>query len=273
MALVQPDGQTIASQYNFPQQLADVSYGIAPATPTSLVSAGATATYLVPTASSATTGWTSAGYDDSSWSSGPTGLGFAPATSPPPTTLPGPGYYAPYGPNGTWNYYELVSTAANWTTAQSNAASQSFGGQTGHLVTVRSAAEVTFLSSLTGGVEYWTGLTNVTTYGGHDYGSTSGNSAPAQGSVPTSSPLQQGAGFVWVDGEAFTYHNWESGQPNDSSSGSSPANYVAETASNAGWDDRNNSNSYPYVIELNLGLASRPDTGYLSVVEAHSTRA
>ena len=271
VALVQPDGQTIASQYNFPQQLSDVSYGIAPATPTSLVSAGAAATYLVPTASSPTTGWTSAGFDDSSWSSGPTGLGFAPATSPPPTTLPGPGYYAPYGPNGTWNYYEVVSTAANWTTAESNAAGQSFGGQTGHLVTVRSAAEVTFLSSLTGGVEYWTGLTNLAAYGGHDFGSTSGDSAPAQGSVPTSSPLQQGAGFVWADGEAFTYHNWESGQPNDSSSGSTPANYVAETASNGGWDDRVNSNNYPYVIEFNLGLTSRPDNGYLSVVEAHSS--
>ena len=88
-----------------------------------------------------------AGFDDSSWSSGLTGLGLPPRRRRRrQQPCPGPGYYAPYGPNGTWNYYEVVSTAATWTTAESNAAGQSFGGQTGHLVTVRgSAAEVTYL--------------------------------------------------------------------------------------------------------------------------------
>ena len=38
-----------------------------------------------------------------------------------PTTLPGPGYYAPFGPNGTWNYYEAVTTATTWTAAEANA--------------------------------------------------------------------------------------------------------------------------------------------------------
>ena len=99
-------------------------------------------------------------------------------------------------------------------------------------------------------MEYWTGLMTVeAAYGGHDFGSTSGDSAPAwaRERAHFPSPLQQGGGFVWADGEAFTYHNWESGQPNDSSSGSTPANYVAETASNGGWDDRVN---FPTTIRM-----------------------
>ena len=49
---------------------------------------------------------------------------------------------------------------------------------------------------------------------------------------------QRGYGFVWVDGEAFTYQNWASGQPNNSSSGTSPANYAAGIAGGGTWDDR-----------------------------------
>ena len=197
---------------------------------------------------------------------------YSPFTTP--TTLPGPGYYAPFGPNGTWNYYEVVSTATTWESAEANAKLQTFGGKTGNLVTIRNATENTFLDSLIGGVEYWTGLTNSTAYGGTDYGSTSSDSAPAQGSVPTSNPLQQGAGFVWVDGESFTYHNWESGQPNNSSSGTTPANYVAAVAGAGTWDDRSDTNSsYPYAIEFNLGLTSPPDAGGLSVVEVQGSSA
>ena len=165
VALVQPDGQTIASQYDYPNQLADISYGMLTTTSTTnLVAAGASATYLVPTASSSTSGWTTVGYNDSSWSSGITGLGFGPATSSPPATTPSAstltGYYAPFGPNGTWNYYEPVTTGATWLAAYNYAASQTFAGVTGHLVAVRSAAESAFLWSLVGNQSYYIGQTN-----------------------------------------------------------------------------------------------------------------
>ncbi len=346
VALVQPDAQTIASQYDYPQQTNNVAYGIAPSTPSSLVAAGASATYLVPTATSATSGWQSVGFNDSSWSSGETGLGFGAGT--PPTTLP-LGYYAPFGPNGTWNYYEVVSTATVWTTAEANAQNQTFQGVQGNLVTIRSAAEVTFLDSLMGGAEYWTGLTNSTSFGGTDYGPEENNALPTSSEAPSSTTVgiasitfsgttatatttaanglstgqevliagatpsqydgsfavsvtgantftytmtstpssnasgtmtclipQRGDGFVWQDGEAFTYQNWESGQPNNTGGGS-PSNDVAAlgSGSTAGqWDDRSGTgSSFAYAIEFNLGLASPPDNGYLSVVQAKTTSA
>ena len=251
---------------------------------------------------------------------------YSPLTTP--TTLPGPGYYAPFGPNGTWNYYETVTTASTWTAAESYAASQTFLGKAGNLPTIRSAAEVTFLGSLMGSQEYWTGLTKSSAYSGaYDYGPEEYSALPATGSVPSSTTIpitsitysgttatvtttaangvagptasgqtgeqvviagatpalydgtflvtstagtsgnytftytmtatptsnasgamtvtvpQIGQGLVWADGEAFTYQNWESGQPNDSSSGTQPADYVAAVAGAGTWDDRSQSNS------------------------------
>ena len=275
--------------------------------------------------------------------------------------MPGPGYYAPFGPNGTWNYYETVTTATTWTAAEANAQGQTFMGVKGNLPTVRSAAEVTYLNSLMGGatsnVEYWTGLTNSTAYpDAYDYGPTDYGPLPAAGIAPSSTAIpitsitysgttatvttsvangtagptasgetgeqviiagatpalydgtfrvtstsgtsgnytftytmtgtptsnasgtmtatvpQRGDGYVWVDGEAFTYQNWESGQPNDSSSGIGPANYVAAVPNGGTWDDRSQTNSsYPYVIEFNTDLASPPDSGHLSVVGVQTT--
>ena len=286
---------------------------------------------------------------------------FTYSTGSTPTTLPGPGYYAPFGPNGTWNYYETVTTATTWTAAEANAQSQTFMGVIGNLPTIRSAAEVTFLNSLMGGatsnVEYWTGLTNSTAYpGAYDYGPTDYSPLPATGIAPSSTIIpitsitysgttatvttsvangtagptasgevgeqvviagatpalydgtflvtstsgtsgnytftytmsgtptsnasggmtatvpQRGDGFAWVDGEAFSYQNWESGQPNNSSNGIGPANYVAAVPGGGTWDDRSQTNSsYPYVIEFNTNLASPPDSGNLSVVSVQTT--
>ena len=90
-----------------------------------------------------------------------------------------------YGASNTYNYYEPVTTATTWTAAEAYAATQTFGGQTGHLVTVRSAAEGTFLYGLVGSQTYWTGLTNSSTYGG-SFQTTNESSwtAPATGSPP-----------------------------------------------------------------------------------------
>ncbi|MDH4241834.1 MAG: lamin tail domain-containing protein, partial [Phycisphaerae bacterium] len=79
LALVAEDGNTIAHQYvpEYPQQLTNVSYGMAQHA-TTLVPTGATASYHVPTVSDAGVGtdWTEVGFDDSTWDTGPTGLGF-----------------------------------------------------------------------------------------------------------------------------------------------------------------------------------------------------
>jgi len=82
VALVQPDGQTVAFAYwDYPPQLPDVSYGlssggIAAQTQTTLISEGATAKALIPTHGSLGLNWTETTFDDSAWRRGWTGVGY-----------------------------------------------------------------------------------------------------------------------------------------------------------------------------------------------------
>jgi hypothetical protein len=79
LALVASDGMTVIHEYkpNYPIQLTDVSYGLTQYNAT-LVPAGATASYHVPTSDDASlgTGWNAIDFDDSTWDAGKTGLGF-----------------------------------------------------------------------------------------------------------------------------------------------------------------------------------------------------
>jgi hypothetical protein len=81
LALVESDGVTIAHQYapEFPKQLTDFSYGLGQYA-TELVPTGARASYHVPTAADEGKNWTSLDFDDSSWNSGSTGIGFGSTT-------------------------------------------------------------------------------------------------------------------------------------------------------------------------------------------------
>jgi hypothetical protein len=95
--------------------------------------------------------------------------------------------------NGHWYDAVAVPANVNWVDANALASSSSYVGLSGHLVTITSAQENAFLattfpaasgsSSLFG---YW--------LGGRQYG--------------------QGP-FQWVTGEAFSFTNWNVGEPND----------------------------------------------------------
>ena len=77
LALVKPDGVTIASEFaNYPKQSADISYGQNPedSAPVTLFAAGAPAKYHVP--SGPVAGWTDTSFDDDTWGSAETGIGF-----------------------------------------------------------------------------------------------------------------------------------------------------------------------------------------------------
>jgi len=77
LALVKPDGITIASVFNtYPAQLQDIAYGTGfeTAAPIALVNSGAISKWHVP--SGPVTGWNQPGFDDSTWSSGTTGIGY-----------------------------------------------------------------------------------------------------------------------------------------------------------------------------------------------------
>ncbi len=78
LLLVDNLGNTIQSFTPFPAMTSDISYGVGETvSETDLVAAGATAKYFAPTNGTLNTTWTQPGFNDSSWASGPTGLGYA----------------------------------------------------------------------------------------------------------------------------------------------------------------------------------------------------
>ncbi|MHC4112195.1 MAG: lamin tail domain-containing protein, partial [Planctomycetota bacterium] len=85
LALVAPDGNTVIHEYTpeYPDQLTNISYGLAQYA-TTLVSTGATVTYHVPISSDTALGtdWTEVDFNDSSWDTGKTGIGFGAAGIP-----------------------------------------------------------------------------------------------------------------------------------------------------------------------------------------------
>jgi len=81
LALVKPDGKTIAHAYDYPQQFGDISYGLAdPNSSTSttqvLVPELTDAKALIPTDGVLGLSWIATDFNDSSWLKGPTGVGY-----------------------------------------------------------------------------------------------------------------------------------------------------------------------------------------------------
>ncbi|MBP7148343.1 MAG: CotH kinase family protein [Acidobacteria bacterium] len=77
LALVRPDGATVAQSFSPLPQYPDVSYGL-PQAAASLIASGDAARYHVPTEADEALGtsWTAPVFDDAAWDAGPTGIGF-----------------------------------------------------------------------------------------------------------------------------------------------------------------------------------------------------
>src|SRR6267142_1050992 len=85
LGLVAPDGVTVVSSYDYPQQITNTSYGIAVQSSSStLVNPGALVKTLVPTSGALGTTWTGTGFVDSTWRQGTTGVGYEADPPPPP---------------------------------------------------------------------------------------------------------------------------------------------------------------------------------------------
>jgi uncharacterized delta-60 repeat protein len=120
------------------------------------------------------------------------------------------------GGNGHW--YEYISTGRAWDAARNDAEARG-----GYLATVTSLAENTFLNAL--------------------YPS---SAAPWMGGYQDktgSNYVEPTGGWRWVTGEAWSYTNWNSGEPNNGYG----TEHYAQTGTK--WNDAAGSNTLPYLVE------------------------
>ncbi len=93
----------------------------------------------------------------------------------------------------------------------------------GHLVTITSAAEESFIKGMIGSSNLWLGATDKDSEGR----------------------------WKWVSGETFSYNNWESGQPdNTASPGEGSENYAHIWGSTGKWNDNAGCVTYPFMCEI-----------------------
>ena len=192
----------------------------------------------------------------------------------------GPLFTGPYGAGGTWNVYELAMepAGATWDGARVNATSMSFRGLPGHLVTLGSAAENSFVAGIAAQLDdgdVWIGLTDatavstldgfdpVTELGTAEFGATYSLPYPPAGQTPSDTPgVQRGEGWAWITGEPLLYQAWLG--PN------SPNDYENEDAAQMrdgtdGWSDNHagatigdDDARFLYIVEYETRLPAEP---------------
>lgn len=147
------------------------------------------------------------------------------------------------GPTG--NYYEFVATPLEWSDALAAAASQSYLGFPGHLVTITSEAENQFVEDLAPDEfsSLWIAASDLAAEGTWRW-----VAGPEAGQV------------FWLDGTTTTYANWANGEPNDVGLGE---DYGEMYAASGTWNDIQGplvQDRRPYVVEY---LVPEPATTLL----------
>lgn len=94
------------------------------------------------------------------------------------------------------HFYEAVSVTVPITWEEASAAATAAGG---YLATITSQAENNFVFTLVNNAAYW-----------------HGSSGPWLGGYQFPATQTPSANWRWVTGEAWSYTNWQTGQPNDS---------------------------------------------------------
>lgn len=122
------------------------------------------------------------------------------------------------GSGGNGNYYEVVANASKmtWSDAKTAAEGWEYMGLSGHLVSVTSSAENSFVAALLMGID---------------------NSAYGGGFQPAGSAEPAG-GWTWTTGEAWVYTHWGAGEPNNSGpTGPENALEIRSSAYGGTWND------------------------------------
>lgn len=171
------------------------------------------------------------------------------------TFVPGSKNYNPL----TGHFYEYINEGKTWSEAKAAAASRSFFGREGYLVTITSAAENNFMWKILS-ADSWIGCsdnylqindaTASTVYA--DQTSAEGNfywvTGPEKGQLFSVQNAYQSGG---VQPNAGRYYNWNSGEPNDCcGSGVGEEDYgEIYSSSGGGWNDLPNTSVLPYLVE------------------------
>jgi hypothetical protein len=139
---------------------------------------------------------------------------------------------------GNGHFYEYVRVPGSWTAAKAAAELRVFRGVKGHLVTIESAAENTFVVNLRDGTDLrgWIGLTDAVTEGT----------------------------FAWITGEPLTYTNWNSGEPN----AQTPAEDYVEMFASGVWNDNgdNPGLNQGYLVEYDAVAVPPASAGTITSV-------
>lgn len=146
-----------------------------------------------------------------------------------------PASAAPVQWAGNGHYYELIQGSFTFNQSVSGAAAQSHLGLTGHLVTITSAAEQTFLNSLTAGTGlYYIGASDSVTEGDWEW-----VTGPETGSFFEIAGVLQ-PGF---------YSNWAVNEPNNLNN---EDHIVANWAAGGAWNDGGSQGPVNYVVEFSV---------------------
>lgn len=140
---------------------------------------------------------------------------------------------------GNGHYYQIVDIPGDWETACNAASQRSHLGLTGHLATVTSLEESTFIRN-----------------------SLPWNTAPYTSVWLGAYQLPQGpepaGGWVWVTGEAWAYTNFKVGEPNNSLNDEP---FLLLAGSSGLWNDNHATagadNNVAYLVEYEPPLSSR----------------
>lgn len=118
----------------------------------------------------------------------------------------------------TGHYYEALAGSLTWSAARDAARARTYLGRIGHLVTINSAAEQSFVTAA-----FPTAVSQHYWLGGYQDKSASDFSEPA-------------GGWRWITGEPFRYTAWDSDEPNNNNSAGGSEDFLV-FASDGRWND------------------------------------
>lgn len=139
--------------------------------------------------------------------------------------------------DGTWHFYEFVSSTASWTNAKIAADATTYYGQTGYLATLTSSAEDAFVHSQAPSGTGWVG----------------GNCAENNQNWKWTEGPDAGTLFYQMNststGVSNGYTSWNSGEPNYYTSSYSTEEPYLQLLANGKWNNLANSTAIGYFVE------------------------